>query len=251
MSFSFLIVDDERLSRNYIRDLVLEFEPTANILEAKSAKIARPILESGSVDILFLDVRMSEMNGFELLNSISHRNFELVFITAFSEYAIKAIREGACDYLLKPIKKIDFKETLDRAIKKRKVALEKNGVNEFSAGNYLSHKLTLNHQQGLKLVTLKDIIYLKADNTYTIIFLSNGEKITTSKPIYKFEQMLHAPWFFRIHKSYIINTAHFKEYISKDGGIALMHNGDKLFISRYRLNEFLELIKNISGELKL
>lgn len=246
MAYNFLIVDDERLSRNYIKDLVLEYEPDAHIQEASSAKIAIPLLENANIDILFLDIKMSEMDGFGLLNSVTHRNFELVFITAHNEYAIKAIKEGAVDYLLKPIKIPEFEETLKKVIAKRKRAMTAAGNNEkLVAENSLDQKLTINHQQGVRFIVMKNILYLKADNSYTTIFLATGEKVTTSKPINKFEALLDVNWFFRVHKSYIVNTYYVKEFISRQGeNIALMNNGDKISISRYRLKEFLDFTKS-------
>jgi len=245
MAYSFLIVDDERLSRSYIRDLLLEYEPSANVHEAASAKAAIPILENGAIDILFLDIKMPETDGFGLLNSVSHRNFELVFITAHSEHAIKAIKEGAVDYLLKPIKIPEFETTLKRVIEKHKNALKGKDVVTLVAENVLDKKLTLNHQQGVRFIVLKNILYLKADNSYTTLFLTNGEKIITSKPINKFEGILEPIWFFRTHKSYIVNTYHVKEFVSKQGeNVALMNNGDRISISRYRLKEFLDFIKS-------
>jgi len=245
LAYNFLIVDDERLSRSYIKDLVLNYEPDAGIYEAASAKVAIPILENGGIDILFLDIRMSETDGFGLLNAVSHRNFDLVFITAHSEYAIKAIKEGAVDYLLKPIKIPEFEETLRKLLEKRKHPAGSHNPGIAVSENSLDQKLTISHQQGFRFVVMKNILYLKADNSYTTLFLTNGEKITTSKPINKFEALLDANWFFRIHKSYIANTWHLKELISRQGeNIALMKNGDKLAISRYRLKEFLDFIRS-------
>ncbi len=245
MEYSFLIVDDEMLSRSYIRDLLNEFIPGSLIWEASSAKIAKSIIEEEQIDILFLDIKMPGTDGFELLDSLSGKDFELIFITAFSEYAIKAIKKDACDYLLKPIKKGDFKISIQKAVERRSKTLEnRKAVNTQTINHYLENKLSINHQNGMKWVTLKDIIYLKADNTYTTIFLAGGEKITTSKPINRFETRFDQNWFFRVHKSYIISLLHLKEYLSKDSSVALMDNGDKIYISRYRLNHFLEILKN-------
>lgn len=250
MQYSILIVDDERLSRNYIRDLITEIAPEAIISEAKSAEEAIPILENEPVDILFTDIKMPGADGFELLKSLSHRNFDLIFVTAYNQYAIEAIKEGAIDYILKPIKKTEFREVFEKVLRKRAKEYESN-IQPGNNADYLSNKLVIGHQQGIKYIVLKEIVYLEAHNSYTTIVLTTGEKVTTSKPINRFESKLSPNWFFRIHKSRIINIYHFKEYISKDGDIAVMVNGDKLDISRYRLNEFLSLVENISGRLKI
>ncbi len=254
MNLSVLIVDDERLSRNYISDLIQEFEPGFTIYEANNAKTARPILEEREIDMLFLDIRMSGTDGFGLLDSLSRKSFELIFITAYSEYAIKAIKAGAADYILKPIRKTEFCETLKKVAAKRKQAIScrEQSIREVVTNDsYLNNKMVINDHQGMRFVTLKDIIYLKADNTYTALLLTNNEKITTSKPINRYEEKLDSRWFFRIHKSHIINMHHFRQYISRDGGMALMDNGEKLCISRYRLSQFLHLISSMSGEFKI
>ena len=249
MPYEFLIIDDERLSRNYIHDLIAEFVPDAVISEKNSARVGLEVLQKGTTDILLLDVRMPEMDGFDLLNALPERNFELIFITAYSEYAIQAIKEGAVDYLLKPIRKTEFRDMLQKVMARRKTKQEKLSADE--EDTYLTRKLAINHQQGRQMIALKDIVYLQAFNSYTTLFLGNGQKVVTSKPISKYEATLPVPWFFRIHKSYIINMAHLREYSSLQGGQVLMNNGVKLGISRYRLSDFLTLLKNTDHTLKL
>lgn len=252
MHYNILIADDEKHNREYIRDLVKEYEPDSYIFEAPSGRAAKSILESEDIDILFTDIKMPDMDGFELVNSLEPRDFELVFITAYSEFAIKAVNECASAYLLKPVDRIDFKEVLQKTIERRKNTITRK-IHFDSAANesYLTNKLAINHQQGIKFISLRDIIFLKADNSYTTVVLASGEKIISSKPINRFEAKLNQQWFFRVHKSYIINMYHFKEYISKDGDVAVMDNGEKIYISRYRLSQFLALIQQISGELKI
>jgi len=123
MPFTYLVVDDEWLGRRYISNMIRRYDPEELILEASSAEEALPILQEGKVDILFLDIKMPGKDGFGLLDMVADRNFELVFITAHNEYAIKAIKQDATDYLLKPIKKSDFKRTLERVIEKRRTKL--------------------------------------------------------------------------------------------------------------------------------
>lgn len=238
MAYRFLVVDDERLSRRYLKDLITEFLPDAMITEADSVQRALPFLKSEPVDILLLDIQMPERDGFSLLHEFDTKPFQLVFITAFNHYAIRAIREGAADYLLKPVKKSEFKAMLDRIIER----LETRGEQAGSQA-YLDRQLMLNHQQGIRLITYRDIIYLKAYNSYTTFHLAGAQKFTISKPISNYARILEAPWFFRIHKSYIVNMAHFREYVSTGANLAVMDNGDKLHISRYRLSEFLELVR--------
>lgn len=245
MPYNFLVVDDERLSRSYIRNLLLDFEPESAIYEARSAVEARQTLDSVKIDVLFLDISMPEVSGMQLLADLPNRNFELIFVTAYSEYAIQAIKEGARDYLLKPIKIPEFKEALYKVlehIKSERGRSPVTGMTEIEEA--LNQTLSIHTQRGTKFALIKHTVYIQADNTYTTIFLSGGEKIITTRPIIKFEEMLDTRLFYRIHKSYIINTYHFKEHISHNGDIALMDNGARLPVSRYRLKAFLEFLKN-------
>lgn len=243
MDLIFLVVDDERLSRDYICDLINEFMPSARIHQAPSAKSAISIIQEVKPDILFLDIKMPGADGFELLGMIPGRDFEVVFITAHSHYAIQALREGACDYLLKPVKKAEFKETLQRTYDRRKKVIEAREEKP-QGEHYMDQKLVITFQQGMRVVPLADILYLKADNSYTTLFLTNNEKVITTKPINKFEKQLNPKWFFRIHKSYIINTHHLKEYVAKESSFAILSDGTRLLISRYRLSDFLKNIKD-------
>lgn len=245
MPYTFLVVDDERLNRSYIRNLITDHEPDALIHEARSAAAARELMAAENIDVLFLDIKMPEEDGMQFLATLKERDFELIITTAYSEYAIKAIKEGAIDYLLKPVKITEFKEALYKAIKRRDKVLSETTekqVNELDTA--LNHTITIHTHKGTKFAMVKHIVYIQADNTYTTIFMSNGEKIITTRPIIKFEETLDNRLFFRIHKSYIINCYHFKEHISKNGDIAAMDNGARLTISRYRLKAFLEFIQN-------
>lgn len=244
MQFTFLVTDDEKLSRSFINDLIREFVPDAIVHEAANVKNALALLDETKPDIVFLDIKMPGADGFDFLEMAPGRDFELIFITAHSQYAIKAIKEGACDYLLKPIKKTEFRDAIEKAVNRRMKNLEMADIKELSPEPYLEKKLIINYQKGMRMVRLKDIVYLKADNTYTTLFLVNNEKVITTKPIHKFEKQLDPEYFFRIHKSYIINLAHFSEYTSRENNFVIMNDGSKLLISRYRLSQFLKVIKS-------
>lgn len=252
MSYNFLITDDERLSRSYIRKLILEYEGEAVIYEARSAAESIAILQKSEIDVFFLDIQMPEMNGFELLDSLPHRNFDLVFITAYGEYAINAIRQGAFDYIMKPINKREFREMLTRLMRIRKE--KSTAVPEADTTpeeEYASRKLAVYHQKGVRFVPVSDIVYLKALNTYTVIYHGQGEKTIVSKAMSRFEQGLDTRWFFRCHKSYIINMNYFSAYDSDKGNTAVMKTGVRVPVSRHRLKAFREIIKNYSGAINL
>jgi two-component system LytT family response regulator len=255
ISLTALVIDDEKLSRDYVHDLIQEFAPGFTILEAYSAKKGRPIIEDGSVDILFLDINMRETDGFGLLGSLSNRDFELVFVTAYGEHTIQAIREGAADYIMKPIDKEEFGKMLQRVTKKRLEAIEQQKVvsqsQRLKDEAYLDQKLTIHQHTGVKFIRLRDIVYLFATSGYTEIHLADGSSVTATKPIRRFEALLDSRWFFRIHKSYIIGLLHFREYVSENGDQIRMNNGELLPISRYRLQEFMAATARSFNALKL
>lgn len=249
MNTSILIVDDEHMSRSFVHDLILEQAPGAEVHEAESAEEALYLLGNKPFDIVFSDIKMPRKDGFGMLHDLPHRDFDLVFVTAYSQYAIQAIKEGATDYILKPIKKAEFRTMFEKVLRKR---AERQVLQPDHADpSYLDNKVAIGHKDGIKFIALKDIVYLQASNTYTIIVLTGGEKVIASKPISKFETRLSQRWFFRVHKSHIINIYHFREYLSKDGDRALMSNGEKIYISRYRLHPFLACVENSSGKIKI
>jgi two-component system LytT family response regulator len=242
MSLKILIVDDERLSRSYIHDLLDEYLPDANVAEAADAASALLFLEQNEINVLFLDVQMPETDGFELLEQAGRRRFEVVFITAHSAYAIPALREGAADYLLKPVRKSEFKGMVERLVKRLSPASSVQNPAS-PAISYLDRQLTLTHQHGFRLVSLGEIVYLKADNSYTLFFLTGGRKSIASKPLSHYTRILDAAHFFRVHKSYLVNLAHVAAYDTEGGEHVLMNNDERIRISRYRLAEFLERLR--------
>lgn len=250
MNYHTVIVDTEPLSRLYIRNTILEYIPHAILYDTDSLQDAGQYILNNKIDILFIEIKMPGKSGLEFVESLHERDFEVIFTTAYADYAIQAIRTQAFDYLLKPFKKTDFSNTIDRLF--NKVHSRYNAViKNTNSGGTTVDKIGITYQGGTKYISLNDIIYLEANNSYTVIYLTNNESITASKPINKFEERLIQQNFFRIHKSHIININHFTEYSSKNGDQAVMNNGTRLSISRYRLNDFLALIDGTIGKLKI
>lgn len=245
MPYRFLIVDDEQLSRQFIRKLIHEYIPDAEILEAKNARLAKPLLKEGNIDFLFLDIQMPEISGLELLDDFALPDFELIFITAHSQYAIEAIKKGASDYLLKPVNKKEFKAMLDKVIeireRKRRLITDKDTIHA-AMQHYRSGKIMVSYMGGIKFIPLSEIIYLRAKNSYTEIYQVSHIKTIVSRPISSFDQALNDYWFFRIHKSYIVNVNHVTEYLYAEGRIILQPGNIKLPLSRHRQKEFIEKI---------
>jgi two-component system, LytTR family, response regulator len=236
-----IIVDDEINSREVIFNMLQAYSPEIKVMaEAESAAEAQIAINKYMPDVVFLDIEMPDRNGIEFLNSFTHGvNFQTVFITAYNQYAINAIRSGATDYLLKPINPKEFKETIDKVV-------SKYNDNQIHYDDFpekeLHSQLIVPHKKGFRLVSYKNIIRFEADDNYTEIYLTDGTRLVTPKTLKEFELKLTSKWFFRIHRSHIVNLLHFKEYLSEDGGYAVMNDGSKVSISKNRIEEFFEFV---------
>lgn len=249
MTYNFLIVDDEKLSRLYIRKLLTEFLPDANIYEARNKATAKEILLENVIDIVLLDIQMPGATGFDLLSELKEHSFETVIISAYNQYGIDAVKAGACDYLLKPVSKNEFRAMLQKVLKLKSAKVNTAGPGDLQQQGdqaYLNKKMAIHQQTGIKFIALADISFLKAWNTYTAIHQLSGEVTMASKPISKFEKSLDSKWFFRVHKSYIVNLKGCAEFNSAKGLALLMKDGTQIPVSRYRLKEFIKILNSRS-----
>lgn len=253
LTLNTLIVDDEEFARSSLYFLLQENCENINITGiAKSVHEARILLAEHKIDLIFLDIAMPGENGFELIPSAQLNNSHVVFTTAYDQYALRAIKANALDYLLKPIDIDELKDTVSKATKY--ISLERLSGQQkterlSNLANHLSdrteiQKLSLpNGQGGYTIVELKDIIYVVADSNYSVFYLAGKDKITVSKVLKDYEEILPENQFVRVHKSTIINLNFLKEYNSKNGLEAVLKNGAKIAVSRRRASEFAEKVK--------
>ena len=185
------------------------------------------------------------MNGFELLNNLTEKNFHLIFTTAYDQYAIKAIKYAAFDYLLKPIDIEELKTAVDKIEKLDSIFthqqinnLQENIKNRKKQFN----KLAIPTMEGLVFYDLNDVIHLESNSNYTNVFLTDGSKILASKTLKEFEDLLTESTFYRTHQSHLVNLNFIKKYIKGDGGQIEMKNGDIIDISRRKKDEFLKIL---------
>ena len=251
MTLKALIVDDEFHARSNLQMLLENYCADVEIIgSAASPKEAREILSVKKIDVIFLDIKMPGEDGFEFLSTIENKNFGVIFITAYNEYALDAFKADAVDYLEKPI---DIEELIDAVEKIRKI---KNSEKPLSLNQDLVEliksvvnkqmdfeKTSIPTKDGLVIVNNQDIIHLEASESYTTIYLSDGKKYLSSKNIKVFEENLNPNIFFRTHKSHIINFAHhLKEFNRSLGNLAVMSDGKQIPVSRRKLTEFLSKI---------
>lgn len=257
MQLQCLIIDDELPAQKVLTSMLAENCPSVTVKAiVSSSSEAREILNRQTFDLLFLDVNMPNESGFDLLNTINASDYAIIFVTGSSEYALKALKASAVDFLLKPVDIEELKIAVDKAnaiLQLRKKNKEINAGYISSINNLADQlkqqkpitKLTLHHLQGFKILSINDIIYLEAEGNYTI-FHTQNDKIIVSKGMGLYESLLDEQIFFRTHKSFIINLNYLKEYSTQDGYNAIMQNGASVMIGRRRVEEFLERVKRIS-----
>jgi two-component system LytT family response regulator len=238
-------VDDEIKGRLFLRQLCEKFEPRVKpVGEAANAREALELIELEKPDLVFLDIEMPGMTGIEMLRQLGEISFEVVFVTAFQQYAVEAFRLGAIDYLLKPVGPQDLKEALDRVEKKlatpgNRMALQQLGQ---QFGQSFT-KITIPSLNGFEFVEFEEIQYLQSESNYTRLALKSGRSILATRILGDFEDLLVPYGFFRVHKSFIVNLSHVQRYIRGEGGIVVMQDGTEIDVSRRRKEEFLERIR--------
>ena len=200
-------------------------------------------LETHTPDSLFLDIEMPAMDGFQFIHKLPNRDFAVIITTAYNQYAIKALKNEAIDYLLKPIDADDLEETITKIRKNRAKQFKDRRHEDFSSNEDGSgkKKITLNTDGKLLFLENDDILYAESDGNYSTLFLSDGRKIVLTKKLKEVDEILPQKSFFRIHNSYIINLEKVKEFLKTDGYVVLESN-DKIPVSRKKKSEFLDLI---------
>jgi len=245
-----VIIDDEEKARKLLTILLEENCPQVKeIFLAKDLPERVSVINEKQPDIVFLDIEMPGYSGIQLLDffSPSQINFEIIFTTAYSQYAIKAFELNAVDYLLKPLRD----EQLIKAVEKATIQRGKSQVSERldELRNTLKasavKKIGLPVSNGVLFVKLDELILMEADRMYTKVFTESKE-ILVSKPMKFFLDLLEEiPEFYKPHRSYLINIKHIKQYVNQDGGYIIMENDKMVSISRDKKEEFRELIQQI------
>lgn len=244
-----LIIDDETKARNILRHyLETNIEHPMELREADSADAALSILNDYSPALVFLDVEMPVKSGFDFLVEIPSPAFDVIFTTAFNQYAIQAIRFSALDYLLKPIDPEELKSAVNRhlenkASKDSQKELYQNLMQNLKKQDPAEFKIAIRSAEGSHFFHTKDIIRLEADSSYTHIFLSNGKRFTASKTLKYLEEMLDGHGFMRVHKTHLINPAYISK-VNPDHTMATMSDGSEVEVSRRKKDELKEFISN-------
>jgi two-component system LytT family response regulator len=199
-------------------------------------------LAENNIDCLFLDIEMPTMDGFQFLNKLKSRDFAVVITTAYNEYAIKALKKDALDYLLKPIDSDDLEETIAKVKKHRSRALDSNKIEKVLLRfneKLNTKKIAINTDGKLIFLETKEILYIVSDGNYSTFHTTNNKKIVVTKKLKEINTLLPNEIFFRVHNSYIINLTKVKEFFKTDSYV-IIENNHKIPVSRQKKSEFLE-----------
>ncbi len=243
-----LIIDDENRTRNLIAKMIDSFGyDLVTIPEGENVQSGIKAIERHQPDIVFLDIQMPDGTGFDVIRSIPEKTFEVIFITAHEEFAIKAIKFSALDYLLKPVDSAELKSALDRALETIEVHKGGGQYEALSANIQPNEKrrLVLKTQESVHVVELDQIIRCEADRNYTSFFLKDSKKILVSKTLKEYETLLSAHNFLRVQQSHLINIAYVDRYDKKNGGAVVMKDGSEVPLSPAKRDLFFARLENL------
>jgi len=252
MEVTALIVDDEHKNRETLVKLIDQFCYGIKVIgQAENVQAAKEFIDTNKPQIVFLDIEMPGGNGFTLLEKFDKPDFQLIFTTAHADYAIKAIKFAALDYLLKPINVNELKIAVEKAIEsvqssssqhldQRFNVLKDNQKNE----GFDFKKIALPSLEGIEFYEINEILRCEADRAYCNFYLINGQKITVSKSLREFEELLSECNFFRIHKSNMVNLGHIKKYIKGKGGYVVLSDDSHVDVSVRKKELLMEVLAN-------
>ncbi len=244
-----ILIDDEKDARFILRNMIeKKFANQVEVIaEADDVESGINAIEQYKPDLIFLDIKMPQGTGFDLLSKISNVNFEVIFVTAYDNYAIKAFQCSAFGYLMKPLKEIELKKLISKlseqyALKNSKSTIQKRVkvLIENYGDDKKVFKLVLSNVEGFKVVALENIIRIEGDGNYTRFILENTNAIISSKNLGEYDDLLNDHGFFRIHQSTIVNLRHVTGFRKIAGGQVEMSDGAQGKLSRHRKAQFME-----------
>ncbi len=242
-----IIIDDEPYSCQALISLLERNCPEINVVAVcHNPKDAITIIDKWQPQLVFLDVEMPHLNGFELLEKLSPVRFEIIFTTSYDQYAIKAIRFSALDYLLKPVDPVELKVAVQKFISRQASSLPQQ-LDILKASLHqplsLNNRIALPTMEGLQIVPVDTILFCNSSSNYTILVLKDKQKITISRTLKEIEEMLEGYPFLRVHHSFLVNLHEIKKYIRGEGGTLLMSDGSTVDVSRSRKEVLLKKLQ--------
>ena len=242
-----ITIDDEKNCTDVLDWMLTTYCPNVQILAAcNSAHEGVEAIKKYQPDVVFLDIEMPRMNGFELLQQFQTVNFDVIFTTAYNQFAIKAFKVCAIDYLLKPIDPDELQLAVAKVDQKTK-NLSKQQLELLLQNIKLTTKMPLNRvalstQNGLEFFVIDEIVRCQSDSNYTVIHFTNQSSLLVSKSLKDIENILTDYQFYRIHASHLVNAAYIKKYVKGDGGYVVLSNGEQISVSRNKKEDFIRFL---------
>ncbi|WP_343692224.1 LytTR family DNA-binding domain-containing protein [Chitinophaga sp.] len=243
-----IIVDDEQHCIDALQTMLAKKCPEVTVLGGvNSVKAAKELIDEVHPDVVFLDVEMPHQNGFELLKLFDKINFNIIFTTAYEQYALKAIKFNALDYLLKPFSVKELQDAVQKCVSRKNVQQPEAGnspldvfLQNMKTLHQTHKKIALPTINGLVFMPVQNIVRCESTGNYTRIFFTDKKNLMVSRPLKEFEELLTDVDFFRVHNSHLINLQQMQSYIQGEGGFALMSDGTQVEVSRRRKADFLK-----------
>jgi len=245
-----LVIDDEDKLRKMLIDTLKRYCKDIEIVgEAENVTKGVEIIRQLSPDLVFLDINMPDGTGFDLLSQVKGIDFKLIFVTAYEEYAVKAIKFSALDYILKPI---DFDEVILAVEKARNIINQEvyntkldSLLTNIESPTKENKKIALNTSSNIYIVNVADIIRCESDKNYTTFYLDTGKKLIVSRTIKEFDELLSGYDFFRSHKSHLVNIAYIKQYEKRDGGYIVLKDDSTVPVSLRKKDQLIKLFESL------
>jgi two-component system LytT family response regulator len=246
-----ILVDDEPDGIRTLERMLEVHCPQVKVeATCSNAMLAKQQIREIQPDVVFLDIQMPGQSGLELLTELPSKNFEVIFVTAHNEYMLQALQYSAADYLLKPVDEDRLIEAVQRVESRLETGKKEERTdallhNLSKTGSPSEMRLCLPTLKGFIISKLENIIYCEAERSYTVFHLEGNKTVTVSKPLLDYDNLLQDTSFFRIHKSFLINLLHVKEYQRGEGGLVIMSDNAEIEVSRRKKDQFLLKIKEV------
>ena len=245
-----VIVDDEPDNRSFNGNLLKENFPDLKVIgEAGSVEEAVKVIKEKEPDLVLMDIEINGGTGFNVLQKLKPYDFKVIFITAFNDFALKAIKFSAMDYIVKPVNETEFINAIERVINaiesKENLRKQNDVLLDFFKSDKQHGKLVLKTSDAINLVDIPDIIYCRSENVYTSFFLTTGEEIIVSKSIKDYSELLSEYGFFRPHQSYLVNLNYVKKIDKADGGFIVLKNGKEIPVSVRQKKKILDMFSKL------
>jgi two-component system LytT family response regulator len=242
-----IIVDDEPYCCEALEILLQRYCPQVQVVDVcHSGEVALISIQEQKPQLVFLDIEMPQMNGFELLERLPQINFELIFTTSYNQYAIKAIRFSALDYLLKPVDREELQQAVQRVVNRLNHPLSQQLeilLQKIHKPANIAQRVALPTMEGLQLILIDAIISCASNSNYTVFYLKDKQKITVSRTLKEVEEMLEEYSFLRVHHSFLVNLNEINKYVKGEGGYLVMSDESTVDVSRSKKEILLQKLQ--------